>query len=79
MCKHVANFNDSSTHKKEVKENLEKAGVNISETVRQHLEELYWKIRLKEEMEVMRKILEEVKPSERGFAEKSAREDRESH
>ncbi|MEM3824031.1 MAG: VapB-type antitoxin [Candidatus Bathyarchaeia archaeon] len=65
--------------KREIKETLEKAGVNISETVRKHLEELFWKIRLKEETEALRKILEKVKPSERGFAEKSVREDRESH
>ncbi|MCS7114514.1 MAG: VapB-type antitoxin [Candidatus Bathyarchaeota archaeon] len=65
--------------KKEVKETLEKAGVNISEAVRKHLEELFWKLRLKEETEVMRKILEKVKPSERGFAERSVRGDRESH
>ncbi|MEM2336062.1 MAG: VapB-type antitoxin [Candidatus Bathyarchaeia archaeon] len=65
--------------KKEIKETLEKAGVNISETVRKHLEELFWKIRLKEETETMKKILEKVKPSEKGFAEKSVREDRESH
>ncbi|MEM3735292.1 MAG: VapB-type antitoxin [Candidatus Bathyarchaeia archaeon] len=65
--------------KKEIKETLEKAGVNISETVRKHLEELFWKIRLKEETETMKKLLEKVKPSEKGFAEKSVREDRESH
>jgi len=65
--------------KREIKEALEKAGVNISETVRKHLEELFWKLRLKEETETMRKILENVKPSEKGFAEKSVREDRESH
>lgn len=65
--------------RKEVKEALEEAGVNISEVVRRHLEELFWRLRLKEEMETMRKILENVKPSERGFAEESVREDRESH
>ncbi|MEM3078657.1 MAG: hypothetical protein QXR38_04080 [Nitrososphaerales archaeon] len=65
--------------KREVKEALEKAGVNISETVRKHLEELFWKLQLEEETEAMRKILEKVKPSEKGFAEKSVREDRESH
>jgi len=33
----------------------------------------------KEETEKVRKLLEKVKPSERGFAAKSVREDRESH
>ncbi len=65
--------------KKEIKETLEKAGINISETVRKHLEEIFWKLQLKKETETMRKILENVKPSAKGFAEKSVREDRESH
>jgi len=65
--------------RKEIKEVLEKAGIKIPKVVRQHLEELAWKIQLKEETEKLRKILENVKPSEKGFAEKSVREDRESH
>lgn len=65
--------------KKEIKEVLEKAGVNIPKVVRQHLEEFAWKLQLKEETEKLRKLLENVKPSEKGFSEKSVREDRESH
>jgi hypothetical protein len=65
--------------RKEIKETLERAGINIPEVVKQRLEELSWKLQLKEETERMRKILENVKPSEAGFAEKSVREDRESH
>lgn len=65
--------------KKEVKEALEKAGVNIPKVVRQHLEEFAWKLQLEEETEKLRKLLENIKPSEKGFAEKSVREDRESH
>jgi len=65
--------------KKEIKEALEKAGVNIPSVIRQHLEELAWKLQLKEETEKIRKLLEKVKPSEQGFAAKSVREDRESH
>ena len=65
--------------KKEIKETLEKAGVNIPSIIRQHLEELAWKLQLKEETEKMRRLLEKVKPSEPGFATKSVREDRESH
>ena len=65
--------------KKEIKEALEKAGVNISSIIRQHLEELAWKLQLKEETEKIRKLLERVKPSEPGFAAKSVREDLESH
>lgn len=65
--------------KKEIKEALEKAGVNIPNVIREHLEELAWKLQLEEQTEKLGKLLEEVKPSEQGFAKKSVREDRESH
>jgi antitoxin component of RelBE/YafQ-DinJ toxin-antitoxin module len=65
--------------KKEVKEVLERAGINIPAVVKTYLEELAWKLQLSVETEEMRKLLENVKPSEKGFAEKSVREDRESH
>ncbi len=65
--------------KKEVKEALEDAGVNIPSVIREHLENLAWKLQLKQETEKLSKILEKVKPSETGFAAKSMREDRESH
>jgi len=65
--------------KKEVKEALEEAGVNISKSIREYLEELVWKLQLEKEIENLRRILENIKVSERGFAEKSVREDRESH
>ncbi len=65
--------------KKEVKEELEKAGINVSEIVRKHLEELAWKIKVKREIEELRKILEKVKPSPKGFAVKSVREDRDAY
>ena len=65
--------------KKEVKEALEEAGVNIPSVIREHLEELAWKLQLKEETEKLSGLLEKVEPSETGFAAKSVREDRESH
>jgi len=65
--------------KKEIKEVLEKAGVNIPSVIREHLEELAWKLQLKEQTERLGKLLEKVRPSESGFAVKSVREDRESH
>jgi len=65
--------------KKEIKEALEKAGVNIPSVIREHLEELVWKLQLKEQTEELGKLLEKVKPSETGFATKSVREDHESH
>jgi len=65
--------------KKEIKEELERAGVNISSEVRRYLEELAWKIRIKRKMEEWDRILSRVKPSEKGFSVRSVREDRESH
>jgi len=65
--------------KKEIKEVLERAGINIPTVIKTYLEELAWKLQLSVETEEMRKLLENVKPSEKGFAEKSVREDREGH
>lgn len=69
----------STRVKKDVKDSLEKAGVDIPKVIREHLEELAWKLQLEEEVKGLGKLLEEVKPSELGFAVKSVREDRESH
>jgi len=65
--------------KKEIKEALERAGINIPNIIKKHLEEIAWGLQLKEEIEKMRKLLENIKPSESGFAVKSVREDHESH
>ena len=62
-----------------VKKALERAGVNISKEVKRYLEELAWKIELKEAVKEISKLLEEVPPAEEGFSVKSVREDRESH
>jgi hypothetical protein len=65
--------------KKEIKELLEKENVNINEEVKKFLEELANKIKIRKYIAEWDKILENVKPSEKGFAGKSIREDRESH
>ena len=66
--------------RKEVKEELEKMGVNIAEEVRNFLEEMVWRMKVKKEIEEISKLLERVKPSPEGFVVKSVREDRdESH
>ena len=65
--------------KKEIKEELEKHGIDIDEEVRKFLEELYLKIKAKEYVDSWVELLKDVKPSEEGFSEKSVREDRESH
>lgn len=69
----------STRIKTETKKILEKAGLNISEATREHLEELAWKVQLGEEVQKVRELLQNVKPSKRGFAVRSVREDRESH
>ncbi len=66
--------------RKEVKEELEKMGINVAEEVRNFLEEMVWRMKVKKEIEEINKLLESVKPSPEGFAVKSVREDRdESH
>ena len=65
--------------KKEIKEELERAGVNVSEEIRKRLEELAWKIRTKRQIEKWKMIIGRMKPSEDGFSARSVREDRESH
>jgi antitoxin component of RelBE/YafQ-DinJ toxin-antitoxin module len=63
----------------EIKEELEKHGINISQEVKKFLEELYIKVKAKEYLNKWIEELKDVKPSEKGFSTKSIREDRESH
>ena len=65
--------------RREVKERLEETGINIAKEVREYLENLAWKIRVREKMREWEKILSRVKPSEEGFSARSVREDRQSH
>ena len=65
--------------RKEIKETLEKAGVDISEEIRKFLEELAWRIKTRRFIELWNELLKDVKPSEKGFSVESVREDRESH
>jgi hypothetical protein len=65
---------------REVKKELEAAGINTSEEVRHHLEELAWKVRCKRAVEEMNEVIRKrVKPSRRGFAAAQIREDRDGH
>ena len=65
--------------KKEIKEELEKHGIDINQEVKKFLEELYIKVKAKEYVNKWIEELKDVKPSEEGFSTKSIREDRESH
>ncbi len=62
-----------------VKEILERAGVDVNKEVKKFLEELAWKLEVRESVEKLSKILEKIPPAEPGFAVRSVREDRESH
>jgi predicted transcriptional regulator len=65
---------------KEVKRELEAAGINTSEEVKHHLEELAWKMKCKRAVEEMSEVIRKrVKPSRRGFATAQIREDRDGH
>jgi len=65
---------------REIKEELEAAGINTSEEVKRYLEELAWKMRSKRAVEEMNEVIRKrVKPSKRGFAEAQTREDRDAH
>ncbi|MFP3205506.1 MAG: VapB-type antitoxin [Metallosphaera yellowstonensis] len=65
--------------KKEIKEELEKQGIDVDQEVRKFLEELYLKVKAKEYVNKWIEDLKDVKPSEEGFSVGSVREDRESH
>jgi F0F1-type ATP synthase membrane subunit b/b' len=63
--------------KEEIKKELEKHGIDISQEVRKFLEELYIKVKAKEYVNKWIEELKDVKPSKKGFSTKSIREDRE--
>ena len=65
--------------KEEIKKELEKHGIDISQEIKKFLEELYIKVKAKEYVNKWIEELKYVKPSEKGFSTKSVREDRESH
>jgi len=65
--------------KKELKEEIERAGVDISEEMKKRLEELAREARIRKQVEKWDRILSDVRPSDKGFAARSVREDRDSH
>jgi hypothetical protein len=64
---------------KRVKESLERAGVDIPGEVRRFLQELAWRVELKERLERLDESLSRIPPAQQGFSAKSVREDREGH
>lgn len=62
--------------RRELKEELERRRVNIVEEVRKFLEDMVWQMQVREEVERINRLLEKVRPSPKGFAIESIREDR---
>ena len=64
--------------KREVKELLEREGIDIGAAVRSYLEEMAWRIKVKRGLEKLDELLGEMPPASRGFSARSVREDRDS-
>lgn len=65
--------------RKELKDRLDRYGINISKEIESYLETLVWKKQVEEEIRRINKLLEKVKLSPKGFSSKSIREDRDAH
>ncbi len=65
--------------RREVKEELERAGIDVGEEVRGYLEELVVKLRARRLVDKWDRLLESVKPSPPSFSVESVREDCEGH
>ena len=59
--------------RKEVKSELEKAGVDVAEEIKKRLEEMARKVRTRKQLEKWDKVLAAVKASEKGFSVKSVK------
>ncbi|MEM2841352.1 MAG: VapB-type antitoxin [Candidatus Bathyarchaeia archaeon] len=64
---------------RKIKELLEKAGVDVSREVKQFLQELAWRVELKERLKELDERLSKIPEAPLGFSSESVREDRESH
>ncbi len=65
--------------KREIKDRLEQAGINVGEEVRRYLEDLARKVKVEGALKALDALIDEaVKPSPPGFAARSIREDRDA-
>ncbi len=60
-----------------IKEILSRSGIDIGSEVKRFLEELAWRVELKERLERLNRSLERIPPAEPAFSAGSVREDRE--
>ncbi len=66
--------------RKEVKETLEKAGIDVAGKTREYLEELAWETRTSATLAELHELIQRgVKPSARGSSAKLVRRDRDAH
>jgi hypothetical protein len=66
--------------RKEVKETLEKAGIDVAGKTREYLEELAWETRASSTLAELRELIQRgVKPPARGSSAKMVRRDRDTH
>jgi len=64
--------------KREIKELLEREGIDVGAAIRNYLEEMAWRIKVKRGLEKLDEMLREMPPASRGFSARSVREDRDS-
>ena len=64
--------------KREIKELLEREGIDVGAAIRNYLEEMAWRIKVKRGPEKLDEMLREMPPASRGFSARSVREDRDS-
>ena len=64
---------------KRIKEILERTGIDISKVVKEYLNELAWRVELKERLKELDESLSQMPKAEKGFSVRSVREDREAH
>ena len=66
--------------RKEVKETLEKAGIDVAGKTREYLEELAWETRARSTLAELDELIRKgVKPSAKGSSARLIRRDRDSH
>ncbi len=65
--------------RREVKEELERKGIDLNRLLKEYLEEVYVRVKAGDYVEKWSRLLSEARPSAEGFAVRSVREDREGH
>ncbi|MGC9137060.1 hypothetical protein [Caldivirga sp.] len=59
--------------RREVKEILDEAGINVGEIIRNYLEDLARRIKVQRDLDELDAVLSNIEPAEKGFAERFVR------